>query len=195
MGRGGGFFVSPRPRTRPARARAAPARGCGACANARDRLYSPALFEPLDAERDLSSDSSPAAIDAETARGLLDRAREARARAYAPYSNFSVGAALLADDGRVFTGCNVENASYGLTNCAERVAVGKAVSEGARRFRALAVVGPQDDVGCHPCGACRQVLHEFGPDLLVLTAEGAGGVRTASLHELLPGAFGKERLG
>src|SRR5688572_5475496 len=107
-----------------------------------------------------------------TARGLLERAREVRAHAYAPYSRFPVGAALLAVDGRVFTGCNVENASYGLANCAERVAIGKAVSEGARRFTAIAVVGPEDDVPCAPCGACRQVLYEFGHDMAVITAEG-----------------------
>ncbi len=134
-----------------------------------------------------------ASIDPATARDLLDRAREARRNAYVPYSRFPVGAALLADDGRVFTGCNVENASYGLANCAERVAVGKAVSEGARRFTAIAVVGPEDDVPCAPCGACRQVLYEFGPDMAIVTPEG-DGAKVATARELLPGAFDANRL-
>lgn len=126
----------------------------------------------------------------EEERALLDAARGVRERAYAPYSGFPVGAALLAEDGRVFTGCNVENASYGLTNCAERVAVGKAVSEGARAFRAIAVVGPDDDAPCAPCGACRQVLHEFGGGWAVVSPDGAGGARSVSVASLLPGAFG-----
>ncbi|HEX7243359.1 MAG TPA: cytidine deaminase [Longimicrobiaceae bacterium] len=140
------------------------------------------------------SQTTPEALPPGTAEDLLRRAREVRAHAYAPYSGFTVGAALLAEDGRVFTGVNVENASYGLTNCAERVAVGKAVSEGARRFRAVAVVGPEDDQPCAPCGACRQVLHEFGPALLVLTPDGRGGVRAATAADLLPGAFQESRL-
>ncbi|HEX5724155.1 MAG TPA: cytidine deaminase [Longimicrobiaceae bacterium] len=140
----------------------------------------------------MTSETPP--LDDAALRRLLDHARQARARAYAPYSDFPVGAALLADDGRVFTGCNVENASYGLTNCAERVAVGKAVSEGARSFRAVAVAGPGDDVGCNPCGACRQVLFEFSPEMLVVTADGPDGVRAAAVRDLLPGAFSKERL-
>lgn len=134
------------------------------------------------------------ALPRETAEMLLERAREARAHAYAPYSRFPVGAALLAEDGRVFTGCNVENASYGLTNCAEKVAIGKAVSEGARRFRAVAVVGPEDDLPCPPCGSCRQVLHEFGPEMRVLTPEEGEGYRVTSVRELLPGAFEEARL-
>jgi cytidine deaminase len=132
-------------------------------------------------------DSSPQ-LDPATARTLLKAARAAREHAYAPYSNVKVGAALMARDGRVFTGVNVENASYGLANCAERVAIGKAVSEGARDFVAIAVVGPDDDQACPPCGACRQVLHEFGADLLVVTASGEE-VTCRSAGELLPGAF------
>jgi cytidine deaminase len=123
---------------------------------------------------------------------LMQRAREARAHAYAPYSRFPVGAALLAEDGTVFTGCNVENASYGLTNCAERTAIFKAVSEGRTTFRAIAVVGPQDDLPCAPCGACRQVLYEFGPEMALITPAGAhdpGGVVTTTVGALLPGAF------
>ena len=119
---------------------------------------------------------------------LLRAARAARRNAHAPYSGFRVGAALLADNGRIYTGCNVENASYGLTMCAERVAVGKAVSERRRRFRAIAIVAPVGRVT--PCGACRQVLAEFG-DLLVICADSRDPrrVRVCSLGELLPEAF------
>ena len=132
-------------------------------------------------------------LPADVAGMLLARAREARANAYVPYSHFPVGAALLAESGEVFTGCNVENASFGLTNCAERVAIGKAVSEGARGFRAVAVVGPQDDAPCAPCGACRQVLYEFGPDMVVVMPRGDGYTAT-SMREVLPGAFDEGRL-
>lgn len=125
---------------------------------------------------------------------LLARAVEARTHAYAPYSNFTVGAALLAEDGQVFTGCNVENASYGLTNCAERVAVGKAVSEGVRRFRAVAVAGPPQAAGCAPCGSCRQVLYEFGPAMEVVTASPGGEPLVRRVEDLLPGAFGPQLL-
>lgn len=133
-------------------------------------------------------------IDPATASQLLERAREAREHAYAPYSRFPVGAALLAEDGRIFTGVNVENASYGLTTCAERTAVTKAISEGARSFRAVAVVGPEDDLACTPCGSCRQILHEAGRDMLVVMPGEAGDPQVVPLHELLPGAFGGERL-
>lgn len=133
-------------------------------------------------------------LDRATAARLLDSARAARANAYAPYSNFSVGAALLAADGRVFTGVNVENASYGLTTCAERTAVTKAISEGARGFVAIAVTGPEDDVACPPCGSCRQILHEAGPDLIVITPDERGEPQETRLGVLLPGAFGGERL-
>lgn len=115
---------------------------------------------------------------------LIGLAREVRARAYAPYSNFAVGAALLGASGRVYTGCNVENVSYGLTICAERVAVGKAVSEGEREFIAVAVVTQN---GASPCGACRQVLSEFGPDMQVVIARAEGDeYEVYSLQELLP---------
>jgi cytidine deaminase len=141
------------------------------------------------------SSAHPSTLDPQTARGLLDRARDARANAYAPYSRFQVGAALLAADGRVFTGCNVENASYGLANCAERVAIGKAVSEGAREFTAIAVIGPEDVQPCAPCGACRQVLYEFGPDLpVIFPSAGGEGYQVQTMGELLPGAFGPARL-
>jgi cytidine deaminase len=123
-----------------------------------------------------------------TLRKLLAAAKSAQRQAHAPYSKFRVGAALLAGNGRIFTGCNVENASYGLTMCAERVAVGKAVSEGCRKFRAIAIVAPAGKVT--PCGACRQVLAEFG-DMLVLCADSRhlSRIRVYQLAELLPAAF------
>jgi len=119
-------------------------------------------------------------------QALIDAARQARQRAYAPYSGFSVGAALRVRSGRVFTGCNVENASYGLTICAERVAVVKAASEGERDFEAIAVVSQG---GVMPCGACRQVLAEFNPNLRVIMVDLEGHKREFCLSELLPEAF------
>ena len=123
---------------------------------------------------------------------LVDAARAAQQRAYAPYSRFRVGCALEAADGRVFMGCNVENASYGLTICAERAAVCAAVVAGARQFRRAVVVSDADPPAA-PCGACRQVLSEFGADLRV---DGVGAASTVSwtIAELLPAAFGKEQL-
>ena len=122
----------------------------------------------------------------------VDAARAAQARAYAPYSKFRVGAALEAIDGTVFSGCNVENASYGLTICAERAALCAAVSAGVQRFRRAVVVSDVDPPAA-PCGACRQVLAEFGLDLPI---EGIGSTRrvTWRLSELLPVAFGPEQL-
>ena len=121
---------------------------------------------------------------------LASVAIDASQRAYAPYSKFKVGAALLAEDGRVFTGCNVENASYGLTNCAERTAVFKAVSEGATRFAAIAIAGGVGDVAM-PCGACRQVLAEFCPSDAPVRCVSLDGsiVKDFTVGELLPGVF------
>jgi cytidine deaminase len=120
---------------------------------------------------------------------LIAAARQARQNAYAPYSGFAVGAALRTRSGRVFTGSNVENVSYGLTICAERVAVAKAVSEGERDLEAMAVVS---EGAVTPCGACRQVLAEFNPDLRVILADAEeveGHHREFCLSELLPEAF------
>jgi cytidine deaminase len=134
-------------------------------------------------------------LPAELAQQLLDRAREAREFAYAPYSGFTVGAALLAEDGRIFTGCNVENASYGLTTCAERVAIGKAASEGVREVRAVAVAGPETHPICPPCGSCRQILYEFGPEMeVVISGEAGGEPQVLAIDELLPSAFGPTSL-
>jgi cytidine deaminase len=122
---------------------------------------------------------------------LLKAAAAVSKRAYAPYSRFEVGAALLSRDGAIFTGCNVENASYGLTICAERSAVCSAVAAGHTRFVAIAIVASGDRMP-YPCGACRQVLAEFGqPDLVVLIAprDRLDGHETYSLAELLPKSF------
>ena len=120
---------------------------------------------------------------------LLTMAREARRRAYAPYSNYQVGAALLTASGEVYTGCNVENASYGLSMCAERVAVGNAIAAGERQFQVLVLV-TSGSVPALPCGACRQVLHEFCPDLTIVAHTIDGRRTVAKLNELLPHAFG-----
>ncbi len=120
-------------------------------------------------------------------RTLIDAANEARRHAYAPYSNYRVGAALVTASGRVVTGVNVESAAYPTTMCAERVAVYKAVSEGERELAAIAVV---TDNGGSPCGGCRQVLAEFGLDTVVLIADGDGRLlEETTVGALLPGAF------
>jgi len=121
----------------------------------------------------------------ETAVGML-------AYSYVPYSHYPVGAALLAEDGRVFTGCNVENAAYGNTLCAERTALCKAVSEGVQKFTAIAIAAKGS--APFPCGACRQSLYEFAPDLRVLVTWD-GHVREAVLRDLLPEGFGPSSLG
>ncbi len=118
---------------------------------------------------------------------LINEARAVSEKAYAPYSGFHVGAALLAEDGSVHVGCNVENASYGLTVCAERSALASAVAQGVKRFRAVAIV-TDGERPVAPCGACRQVLAEFAPDLVVVSE--AGGLRKQwTLGELLPSPF------
>lgn len=126
---------------------------------------------------------------------LVSKAVEMQKFSYIPYSRFPVGAALLCGDGRVFTGCNVENAAYGSTICAERTALVKAVSEGyTSGFTAIAIAGQGGDY-CWPCGACRQMLYEFAPDLRVLAVRGDGQFMEATLRELLPHGFGPDSLG
>jgi cytidine deaminase len=123
---------------------------------------------------------------------LVALAREAMARSYSPYSRFKVGACLLSADGRIYTGCNVENASFGLTNCAERTALFKAVSEGATSFAAIAIAA--EHAAPWPCGACRQALNEFAPDLRVLVSWEKDNVEESTLSALLPHSFGPKEL-
>jgi cytidine deaminase len=120
-------------------------------------------------------------------RALIELANEARRRAYVPYSNYPVGAALRTRSGRIVTGCNIENAAYPESICAERVAIFKAISEGEREFDVIAVATPN---GGSPCGACRQVMAEFGIDMLVIIADGKGRlILETTVEKLLPGAF------
>jgi cytidine deaminase len=122
-------------------------------------------------------------------RRLEKTARAMAARAYAPYSRFPVGAAALGGSGRIYAGCNVENASYGLCNCAERTAIFSAVAAGEKSVRAVAVYTPTP-LPTAPCGACRQVIHEFGPDALVISVCDSKGRMDTRLATLLPAAFG-----
>lgn len=124
---------------------------------------------------------------------LIDAAKQARENAHAPYSNFRVGAALRSTSGRIFSGCNVENASYGLTMCAERVAIFKAISEGERGFSALAVV-TDADVLTPPCGACRQLIWEFCGDIPVTIASLKGHADVAQMKDLFPRPFDDSNL-
>lgn len=123
-----------------------------------------------------------------TKQELCQKAVDMLEMAYAPYSNFPVGAALECDDGTVFTGCNVENAGYSPTNCAERTAVFKAVSEGYRKFTRIAIAATTEQF-CPPCGVCRQVLQEFAPDLAVILVNCKGETMELTLRELLPYGF------
>lgn len=134
-------------------------------------------------------------------KDLIELAYEAREHAYTPYSEFQVGAALLTKEGKVYLGCNIENAAYGPTNCAERTAFFKAVFEGERDFDAIAIVGgkrgERTGVTCAPCGVCRQVMMEFcDPNTFrVILEDGEGGVRSFLLKEILPMGFGPKNLG
>ncbi|MFZ5648670.1 MAG: cytidine deaminase [Bacillota bacterium] len=119
---------------------------------------------------------------------LINEAASARNRAYAPYSRFRVGAAVATSGGKIYSGCNVENASYGLTCCAERVALFKAVSEGEKEFTDIAVVSDSEDF-CSPCGACRQVMAEFGGHITVYMCNNRGEYQLKSVSDLLPGSF------
>ena len=132
-------------------------------------------------------------MDEENIRKYLALAKEAGDRAYAPYSGFRVGAALLAEDGRVFLGCNVENVSYGATICAERVALAKGISEGARRFSAIFIISGGKEF-CAPCGICRQCLMEFSLDMQVFIANGDEEYQAYGLQQLLPSAFNADSM-
>ena len=131
---------------------------------------------------------------------LIALATQARENAYVPYSNYMVGAALLAKSGKIYTGCNVESCSYTPTTCAERVALVKAVSEGEREFAAIAVIGgPKSGIDPNapeaaPCGVCRQFLYEFGTDILVICAKGPDSYYAKPINELLPHGFGPSHL-
>ncbi|MEE1353480.1 MAG: cytidine deaminase [Acutalibacteraceae bacterium] len=133
-----------------------------------------------------------------TDRELLELASQAREHAYAPYSHFRVGAALLCKDGTVYQGCNIENASFGATNCAERTAIFRAVYDGQREFSALAIVGAREgepEMFCYPCGICRQVLSEFCPeDMRLVFRDSSGSIEHHTLGELFPKGFGGENL-
>ena len=122
---------------------------------------------------------------------LIQLAHSARERAYAPYSHYQVGAALLTQSGQVFTGCNVENAVYPLCTCAERTAVVTAISEGQREFVAIAIATRN---GGSPCGSCRQILREFAPHIRILLVDEVGHVREFTLEQLLPESFGPQSL-
>jgi cytidine deaminase len=131
-------------------------------------------------------------LTVEEKQSLIDLASEARRRAYVPYSNYPVGAALRTKSGRIYTGVNVENAAYPQTMCAERIAIFKAVSEGEREFEVIAVV---TNNGGSPCGGCRQVMAEFGLDTVVLFGNGQGElVKETTVNELLPEAFTPKHL-
>ncbi len=135
----------------------------------------------------------PAMTEKEKLRSLVEAARKARAHAYSPYSGVKIGAAVLSSDGRVFPGANIENSSYGLSCCAERTAIFNAVSEGARRFVAIAVVGESEQF-TRPCGACRQVMVEFGPEMKVLRRGVDGFAADETAGRLLPHHFNPPEL-
>lgn len=123
---------------------------------------------------------------------LIEKALEAKEKAYVPYSGFHVGAAILTEEGEIFTGCNIESASYTPTICAERTAISKAVSEGYRKIKAVVVTG--DSGMTYPCGVCRQVIREFGEDIIVIVAKSVDEYKEYTLKELLPHSFGPEDL-
>jgi len=123
---------------------------------------------------------------------LIEKAKQVRAFSQAKYSNFEVGAAILASNGKIYTGCNVESSSYGLTICAERVALTKALSEGVTKYEAIAIAGPDEDY-CPPCGACRQLLFDYAPDITVILP-GIKKEKILTLRKLLPMAFEAKRL-
>lgn len=120
---------------------------------------------------------------------LMDKAKEASKMSYSPFSRFAVGAALIAKSGKIYSGCNIENSSFGMTNCAERTAIFKAVSEGEKEILAIAIYSPNSD-NCYPCGACRQVMYEFqGDDEIIIITEDCGRLDARKLSEFLPFGF------
>lgn len=129
----------------------------------------------------------------ENYKKLIKEAEKARKRAYTPYSKFKVGAAILTSNGKIFTGCNIENASFGLTVCAERVAILKAISEDSTEFEAIAIIGDTEQP-CSPCGACRQVVSEFGENIKIIMSNLKGDIKIKKIGELLPEAFSKNDL-
>lgn len=139
-------------------------------------------------------------IDKEMVEHLIEKAMQARELSYSPYSGYQVGAALLTEDGKIFTGCNIENAAYSPTNCAERTAFFKAVSEGERDFRAIAIVGgPRDEEitqYAYPCGVCRQVMMEFcdPKTFRIIVAKSKSEYEIRTLQEFLPNGFGAANL-
>lgn len=120
---------------------------------------------------------------------LVQKALEARNNSYSPYSKYQVGAALVCADGTIYTGCNIENASYPCGICAERTAMSKAVSEGHKKFTCMAVAGSSKEI-CTPCGICRQFMYEFAPDLRILCSSDSGEYKELILKDLLPEGFG-----
>lgn len=125
---------------------------------------------------------------------LISKAIAAREKAYVPYSNFKVGAALITDDNKIYTGCNIENASYGASNCAERTAIFKAVSEGALKIKAIAIVGDLDNY-TSPCGICRQVILEFASEnIKIILAKNEKDYIVKTMEEILPSGFNKSNL-
>ncbi|MPW27036.1 cytidine deaminase [Alkalibaculum sp. M08DMB] len=124
---------------------------------------------------------------------LIKSAIEAKEFSYSPYSHFRVGAAILSDNGKIYSGCNIENASYGASNCAERTAIFKGVSEGIDRIIAIAISSDEEDF-IYPCGICRQVIREFGSNIDIVLVNANGKTKQSSIKELLPCSFSKENL-
>ncbi|KAG8569883.1 hypothetical protein GDO81_014579 [Engystomops pustulosus] len=133
-------------------------------------------------------------LEPEVIQKLIQQSHEAKAFAHCPYSRFRVGASLLSQDGRIFLGCNVENACYTLGICAERTAIQTAVSQGSKKFTAIAVASDVEEEFITPCGACRQVMREFGAELQVILTKPSGSYVIKTLHQLLPMSFGPEDL-
>jgi cytidine deaminase len=124
---------------------------------------------------------------------LIEEAKKAREKAYTPYSKFKVGAAVLTSEGKIFSGCNIENASFSLSTCAERVAIFKAISEGANKLKAVAIIADTKRP-CTPCGACRQVISEFGENIVLIMANLKGDIKISKIDKLLPNAFNRDDL-